>query len=112
MYPPPGAFCLATKITCLAISAAPYHPRGCLGYPQYWQSVYGSALGPKQTYAVHQLMSALPSKAACLAVVSYPAATNYSRISARLPACLAFAFDSETRGRRIALLCPMLSCST
>src|SRR5262245_27131291 len=44
MYPPPGAFCLATKITCLAISAAPYHPRGCLGYPPYCQSASGPLL--------------------------------------------------------------------
>ena len=32
-----------------------------------------------------------PRTAACLAVVSYPAVTNASRISASLEACLAFA---------------------
>src|SRR5262245_22408447 len=46
-----------------------------------------------------------PRAAACLAVVSHPAATNDSRISASFLACLAFAFDLI--GRRIPLLCPI-----
>jgi len=49
----------------------------------------------------HAVLRHTPRIAACLAVVSYPAVTNASRISVSFEACLAFAL-------LIASLCPIL----